>query len=158
MSPDRAMPIRLAAEIRAELESVARLVEEHSAAPRADDTYSLRSRASILHDFYTGVERSFVRIADELNGGVPAGQAWHRRLLDDMAIELPGVRPAVLSSGCVRELDEYLRFRHLFRNVYGFTLDPERMRPLEEHLPIVAGRVTGELRRFAEWLSGSVGE
>ena len=53
-------------------------------APSGADTYSLRARGSILHDFSSGVERIFVRIAGELNGGVPQAERWHQELLGDM--------------------------------------------------------------------------
>jgi hypothetical protein len=47
-----------------------------------------------------------------------------------MALELPGLRPAVLTCATVRQLEEFLRFRHLYRNVYGFELEWNRLRPL----------------------------
>ena len=54
---------RLAAEIESELASLSALGEELAKAPQQDDIYSLRARGSILHDFYNGVERVFIRIA-----------------------------------------------------------------------------------------------
>jgi hypothetical protein len=47
-----------------------------------------------------------------------------------MALELPGLRSAVLTPATVRQLEEFLRFRHLYRNVYGFELEWTRLRPL----------------------------
>ena len=115
--------------------SLTALGEELAKAPRQDDIYSLRARGSILHDFYNGVERVFLRIARELNGGVPRGDQWHRDLVDDMTLEIPEVRPAVIDQDLARALGDFLRFRHLFRNVYGGVLDAERMASLEERLP-----------------------
>jgi hypothetical protein len=43
-----------------------------------------------LHNFYTGCERIFQLIATELNGGLPSGSDWHRRLLTRMQIEREG--------------------------------------------------------------------
>ena len=45
------------------------------------DRYLLRTKASFLADFYMGVERIFKIIAEELNGGTPKGEDWHKRLL-----------------------------------------------------------------------------
>jgi hypothetical protein len=39
-------------------------------------------------------------------------------------------RPAVLSEELYDSLNEYLRFRHVFRNAYCFDLDWEKMSPL----------------------------
>ncbi len=36
-----------------------------------------------------------------------------------MAIEIDGVRPRVISSELAEELDDYRKFRHLFRHAYG---------------------------------------
>ena len=38
----------------------------------SSDGYTMRARASILHDFYSGIERIFVRIAQELDSVRPA--------------------------------------------------------------------------------------
>jgi hypothetical protein len=127
--------IRLAASVRVELEQLALVVQEVDLAladfpdvvPPPRD---LRGIGDILHDFYTGAEHIFEKIASELDGGMPHGSAWHRELLESMALDLPGFRPPVISRSTVRALEEFLRFRHLFRNVYGFELDWERVKPL----------------------------
>lgn len=154
MTPDEAFARRLAAEIEHELERLEQLREELAAAPRDDDTFTLRARGSMLHDFYSGIERVFVRIAEELNGGVPQGEQWHRQIITDMSLEIPGVRPAVIEADLARQLADYLRFRHVFRNVYGSLLEAERMRPLEERLPAVLATFRAQVRAFLAWMIG----
>ena len=154
MTPDEAFARRLAAEIEHELERLEQLRDELATAPRDDDTFSLRARGSMLHDFYSGIERVFVRIAEELNGGVPQGEQWHRQIVTDMSLEIPGVRPAVIEPDLARELGDYLRFRHVFRNVYGSFLEAERMRPLEERLPAVLAAFLTQMRAFLAWAVG----
>jgi len=149
---DEAFARRLAAEIESELTNLDRLEEQSASAPRTGDTFSLRARGSILHDFYSGVERVFVRIAEELNGGVPQGEQWHRQLLMDMSLEISGVRPALVDAELARSLGEFLRFRHVFRNVYGFTLEEGRIGPLEERLPVVLGKFREQVLGFTSWL------
>ena len=75
--------------------------------------------ASVLHDFYSGVERVFERIAVELDGELPRGGDWQSQLLNRMEEEVEGVRPRVLTSDLAERLRPFLRFRHLFRNIYG---------------------------------------
>ena len=147
---------RLVAEIRDELEALDRLRAEIAAAPPPRDSYALRARGSILHDFYGGVERIFVRIARELNGGVPRADQWHRQLLKDMTLTIAEVRPPVVDAPLAEVLDEYLRFRHLFRHVYGFALDEKRLRALEVRLPETVSAVRGQLEAFIGWLLGRV--
>jgi len=151
--PDETLARRVARELEVELESIRRLAGELAAAPRTDDTFALRARGSILHDFYTGAERLFVRLAEEVNGGVPRGDHWHRRLLQDMAIDIPGVRPAVISPELESDLSEFLRFRPVFRNVYGFVLRADRLEALERKLPVVLSRLVHEVAAFASWLA-----
>jgi hypothetical protein len=150
--PDEVLARRVARELEVELESIERLPEELAATPKTDETFGLRARGSILHDFYTGAERVFIRLAEEINGGVPRGESWHRQLLQDMAIAIPEVRPAVISSELETDLGEFLRFRHVFRNVYGFVLQPDRLHALERKLPDVLSRFVAEIRTFTAWL------
>lgn len=145
---------RLATEVESELARLTALGEEFARTPRRDDTYFLRARGSILHDFYNGVERVFLRIARELNGGVPRGDQWHRDLLDDMTLEIAEVRPAVIDQDLARALGDYLRFRYLFRNVYGGVLDAERMASLEERLPETLAVFRQRVEAFVSWMLG----
>ena len=95
MRPEEVLARRLAAEVESELSSLGALEAELAGAPSGDDTYALRARGSILHDFYNGIERVFVRIARELNGGVP--QAEQSRV--SVAFSHPRVRGAVIEGG-----------------------------------------------------------
>jgi hypothetical protein len=146
----------LAAELQAELHELAALGPEadrlRSRLADHPDPLDLRAAGSILHDFYSGIERIFERIADEMDGGSPSGSDWHVSLLHRMALPIESARPPVVSAGTVTRLDEYLRFRHVFRNVYGRQLHWSRMRPLFDDLPPVLAQVTDEIGRFAAWL------
>lgn len=112
-----------------------------------DDGY-LKATVFDLHGFYTGVERVFRLIAEIIDGSLPDGQAWHKMLLEEMAREVEGVRPAVISGTTLELLDEYLRFRHLIRNVYSFNLLPEKVRPLVEGLPPALDQVAEDISGF----------
>ncbi|MFH1569254.1 MAG: hypothetical protein ABIL09_14765 [Gemmatimonadota bacterium] len=154
MRPEEMLARRLASEADAELDGLRALAQEFAAAPSGKDTFALRARASILHDLYTGAERIFVRLAEELNGGVPRGENWHRQLLDDMALDLPEVRPPVISAELAATLGQFLRFRHVFRNNYGFVLDAARMKPLEEQFGQVLDQLAADVRAFSGWMLG----
>lgn len=155
MKPDEILAKRVAQEIEAELASVELLVAEAKNAPDSEDAFTLRGRASILHDFYTAVERVLTIIAEELNGGVPHGEQWQRLPLSSMTMEIPDVRPQVLSGRLGAVLGGYLRFRHVFRNVYGFVLEADRMKPLENDMPETGARFQQEVRSFLAWMLGN---
>src|SRR5689334_6467710 len=126
----------LAERIRAELEPLERVVgraegamERASQHPQ-DQEYFLAAAALDLHGFYAGVERLLEQIAGEVDGGQPAGRRWHRDLLTQMGLAVPNVRPIVLAAESVAALTQYLEFHHVVRNVYTFTLRPERVTEL----------------------------
>ncbi len=89
----------------------------------------LSALAATLHAFYTGVENIFKRVAMELDGEPVRGEAWHRELLLRMKTAT-GSPPAVLAEELHDGLNEYLRFRHVFRHAYSFDLDWQKMSPL----------------------------
>jgi hypothetical protein len=152
--------VRLAAAVRVEIDRIGAVVGEAEQAladyPAAEPPRrELRGIGDIVHDAYTGIERIAEKIAGELGGGVPAGPAWHRQLLEDMTLDLPGLRPPVLAPARAQALDELLRFRHLFRNRYGFELEWRRLRPLLERLPAVWRDTRADLERFLGFLDAA---
>jgi hypothetical protein len=107
------------------LDGLRDLLQKNSAQSIGHD---LRAEASYIHDFYNSAENLFRIVAEELNGGIPRGDSWHRLLLLEMKSEIPGIRKPVISEQLYRLLDTCLRFRHLFRNSYGVFLDPKKTR------------------------------
>ena len=116
-----------------------------------DELY-LDSVALSLHGFYNGVEGLLENIATSLDQQLPGGEGWHKELLNQMASEVPNIRPAVISTSTLVVLNEFLRFRHLVRNIYNFEIDPVRLEPLAESASDVFDQVSQELTNFARWL------
>lgn len=148
----------LAERIRKELDDLDRLVARANRAvstakknPQDADLF-LDSASLNLHDVYSGFERMFKQIAATVDGSVPTSAEWHRELLNQMELDLPKVRPPVLTRETIQRLDEYLRFRHVVRNVYTFSFDPERIGRLVNELEDVYEQVKLELSTFAEFL------
>jgi len=112
----------------------------------------IRACASILHDFYTGIEKTFARIATEIDGGTPRGYDRHLQLLRRMLTPISDVRPQVIDIPLGEELDEYLRFRHMFRHQSGFHLKWPLVKDLTDHLPDVHQRFAGQIRALMQWL------
>ena len=118
---------RLIVEIQDELSELAKVkavLDEAQArfAERIPNPLELSGIALNLHDFYNGIENLFRRVALGLGEGLPTGSDWHSRLLKNMALQIPQVRPRVIAEGTQRKLEEFLRFRHLVRHAYGHDL------------------------------------
>ncbi len=110
------------------------------------------SLALKLHNFYTGCERIFQKIADDINGGVPVSMDWHKRLLKSMSLDIENIRPPVISKNTAKALEEYLAFRHVVRNIYGFEIDGERLARLIEKLFSTHKRFKKEVEDFIVFL------
>lgn len=65
-----------------------------------------------------------------------------------MARELPEVRPRVVSPESRKALEEYLRFRQLFRHRYGFEVEWPKLVPLREGIARLAPVLDAELESF----------
>jgi hypothetical protein len=148
----------LAGRIRQELDGIERLVMRANRALAAaqkhqgDADLYMDSAALNLHDVYSGLERVFKQIAAIVDGSLPTAPDWHRQLLQQMELNLPKVRPPVLSGESIERLDEYLRFRHVVRNVYTFSFDPERVGRLVTELESLYPVFRQELLAFADFL------
>lgn len=119
------------------------------------DDYYLDAVALNLHDLYSGVERIFELIAEVIDMDKPKGENWHLALLTQMANEVPGVRPAVISGTSLQELNEYRGFRHVVRNVYTYRFDSEKIDRLVGKAPEMYNRVRTELLAFSDFLEES---
>jgi hypothetical protein len=111
--------------------------EKNGLIKKKPSNYVLRAGGSILHDFYTGIEKIFENIAKEIDRRIPLGEEWHSDLLHQMTLDVKGLRPPVISQNTEKILREYLGFRHLFRKRYGFELDWQKMKRLLLKIPQV---------------------
>jgi hypothetical protein len=116
-------------------------------------TARVRAAGSILHDFYTGVERIFRQIGVRIDQDLPREEDWHIQLLHRMAVPVEGIRPRVIDEKLEAKLEEYLRFRHLFRNIYGFELKWDRCQPLVENLDQVFSDLKEQIDKFESFLN-----
>lgn len=112
----------------------------------------LDSVALNLHSFYSGSERLLKLIARHVDNNLPDSLMWHRDLLQQMASDLPNVRPAVISQSNLTSLDEFRRFRHLVRNVYAVNLRADKIESLPSELPTLWSRLRAEFLAFADFL------
>ena len=54
------------------------------------------------------------------------------------------------------KLSEHLKFRHVFRNIYGSVPDPARMQTLEEQMPATLAAFRQQVAAFLAWMLGRI--
>ena len=149
MKKDEAFLMEVSSEIKKELENIDKLKEELNNAVKEKSKFNNRRLlGSILHDFYNCCERIFKKIAIDINGSFGRSEIWHKELLYKMTVEIKGIRPQVISEELAAELDDYLSFRHVFRNIYGFELKGERLDRLVDKFNKVSNKFKNEIMNF----------
>lgn len=147
-----ALKIRLEDEL-AGLERIAQGLEAALERVGAElDEFATRGLASYVDDFYKGCERICERVAVTLDGSLPQGEKWHKVLLGQMGELGRGGRPPLFSGLLLLELDEYRRFRHRVRHIYGYELEAGRVLALARGVKPVLVRVWKAVEVFGEWL------
>ncbi|MCB0154339.1 MAG: hypothetical protein KDF65_06035 [Anaerolineae bacterium] len=147
----------IALDIEVELKQLARLREEiekvNALIAKMPDLVEVfyENQALKLHNFYNGCERIFQIVASELNGALPDGYDWHKRLLERMALDHEG-RPALISEETARILEKYLAFRHVVRNIYGYELESGRVAQLVAEQEDAWYLFETNVRQFVTWL------
>ncbi|TFG24635.1 MAG: hypothetical protein EU529_03830 [Promethearchaeota archaeon] len=114
---------------------------------------NLRVFGSFLHDFYTCIENIFRKIAINIDGELPSESTWHSTLLNRMNLNIPNIRASIIDDDLKEILYDYLRFRHIFRNVYGFRLNWDKMGHLITTLKTTQKMLNMQITKFLEILS-----
>lgn len=115
------------------------------------------SLALKLHNYYTGCERIFQKVAEDINGGVARSLDWHKRLLNIMSLNIENIRPPVILKATAKELEDFLAFRHVVRNIYGFEIDPERLDGLIKKIKRTQNGFKRDIEKFLVFLKRMTG-
>ena len=119
------------------------------------DAFSELERGGVgllLHDFYNGAERVFRRIAVVVDENLPSDAEWHQTLLVQMTVPHARRRPEVISGELHYRLNEYLGFRHVFRNIYSRQLEWDRLAKLLADLAATHRDLKDALDAFCAYL------
>lgn len=87
--------------------------------------------ATLIHNFYNGIENIIKQVFQSKSLGIPTGASWHRNLL------LTAVNENIISEQIADKLKEYLAFRHFFSHAYAVDLQPLRLEPLISNIVII---------------------
>ena len=106
----------------------------------------------LLHNLYGALEDLFQEVARTFENRVEDPSRYHRELLKRMALEIPGIRPALLSPGGHALLNELRGFRHVFRHAYDYELSAEKLKALREKMVAQWGLVDRDVEGFRNFL------
>jgi hypothetical protein len=96
-----------------------------------DDEIILESIAYQIHNLYSATEELMKIVATYFENNINESNQWHSLLLQRMKMDIPEIRPALLSLESYSILNSLRGFRHFFRHAYGATLEYE---PLKTNL------------------------
>ncbi len=153
MSKYNVLIARLKKEMAKIQSAVQAAVAQADKAQKTGDGDYLLAAALSVQNFYMGVEQAFEEIAKQIDGSLPVGASSHRELLEQMALNIPDIRPSVIQSDTLTRLNEYRGFRHVVIHRYGFELYPDRIRALVEQLPNCNDDLTRDITAFCEFLT-----
>ncbi|TVQ23075.1 MAG: hypothetical protein EA383_14700 [Spirochaetaceae bacterium] len=104
---------------------------ERLARTGSPDEFDFAAHGYTLHNLYNSFEAYFLRIAKFFENNL-GDTGWHRDLLERMTLDIEGLRVQLFPRAFAHRLEELLKFRHRFRNIYKNTLDPRKMDAVQE--------------------------
>lgn len=107
-----------------------------------------------MHNLYCAFEDLFKLVAGFWENSLSADGDFHVQLLKRMLLSIEGVRPALLSEGSYKFLNELRGFRHVFRHAYIYGLDDERVNTLLRKILDFKSSVTKDLDNFRKIIAG----
>ena len=131
---------------------IAKALEDIEVLPVAARPYIQESIAKKLADVYNGIENIFKRIAREVDRHLPTGDSWHKDLLTQMTEQRPA-RPPIISEDIFPRLDDLLKFRHAFNNIYAEELVYEKTESRAKSIGELFTSVSEDLSIFTDSLA-----
>ena len=102
--------------------------------------------------FYTAIEDLFKQIAKSFENHIENMSNFHKEILARMNIEVPKIRPAVISNQSLILLDNVRTFRHFIRHAYDCDLDMEKLQVIQNKLIKEYKCVEKDLHNFRSYL------
>lgn len=157
---------QLRAELRQDMGFIAKNYEKNremtrriAESPNADE-FEYAALGYTIHNLYTAFESYCLRIAKFFENNLDERE-WHRSLVYRMTLTIDGVRPALFDTDFAARVDELMRFRHLFRNLYKTPLVSRKVlfaNDYAEHLSEDLAPVHERFDRFLQDLKAAVEE
>ena len=105
------------------------------AGSRAPSAIEKTAAGAFLSQFYNGIENILKRFVKHLGDSMPAGDDWHIVLLNMFVDGSQSSMPVLFNNDQKKELSDFRKFRHVFRNSYAHELNWNRLKPGLEKMP-----------------------
>lgn len=110
----------------------------------------------LLHNLYCAMEDLFQEIANTFENRIEDLSKYHRELLKRMQLNVPGIRPRLLSKESYLILDELRGFRHIFRHSYDYELAPDKVKDLKQNILANWKHIKRDLNVFTDFLQKAI--
>jgi len=98
--------------------------------------------ATLLNNFYNGIENILKQIFQKQFIKLPDGHSWHQTLI------LSVVKENIISESLADEIKEYMSFRHFVAHGYAFNLAPQRLEELTDNILKVFEKFKSEINKI----------
>lgn len=127
--------------IEAEFEAIEKTLSMPPNKPLSNlSSLELAGVATIVHNFYNGLENILKQVSQAQSLGIPTGTSWHQKLLSG------AVEKQLISLKLSNNLNDYLAFRHFFSHGYALNLRAGLMEPLVSNISETFSDFKSELR------------
>ena len=129
--------------VEAEFENIERVITELPASDSLPGLSSLELAgvATLIHNFYNGIENVLKQVFISSGNKIPDGASWHQELVNTATCK------NIISESTAKQLRQYLAFRHFFSHGYSFYLDEKRIIPLVKDIQKVFSAFRADISR-----------
>ena len=132
--------------------SIVKALEDIKTASPNMRQYIEETIANRLADVYSGIERIFERIANEVDGHLSRGSRWHKNLLEQMTRQRPERIP-VISQETFLLLVGLLEFRHKINNIYADEIIYDNTETHAKNIERLYQNFSDDLKMFTDSLA-----
>ncbi len=98
--------------------------------------------ATLLNNFYNGIENILKQIFQKQSIKLPDGSSWHQNLI------LSALQEKIISENLANDIKKYLSFRHFAAHGYAFNLNPKRLEKLTGNILEVFNNFKTEINKI----------
>ena len=105
-----------------------------------------------VQQFYTAIEDLLKQIAKSFENHIDTLSQFHKELLVRMNLDVPKMRPAVISHQSLLFLDKLRAFRHFIRHAYDCELDERELIVIQKKLQQEYQSLERDLQKFRSFV------